>query len=180
MKKTTITIGLILIAAVSSMAQIAQNGNYKLEQAVIGSGGGSSSDAGNLYKIEGTIGEPIAGTTSSNMGFSVKGGFFAASPLAPTAAPVSISGRVLTNDGSGLRNARVTLTDMSGISRTILSGKLGHFQFRDVPSGETYIISVASRRYIFQAQVVMATGEITELSFNGLLQSGEPVLDKSP
>ena len=65
---------LLVFGATLTSAQIAQNGNYKLEQAVIGSGGGTNSDTtNNVYKVEGTIGEPIAGTTSSNMVSRLKG-----------------------------------------------------------------------------------------------------------
>ena len=90
---------------------------------------------------------------------------------------VSITGKILTANGGGLRNARVTITDMNGTARTILSGKFGSFRFTDVQAGETYIISVAARRYIFQPQLVTSTGDITELNFAGFSQSGEEVLD---
>jgi hypothetical protein len=166
-----------LSCAAFTNAQVASNPPYALDQAVIANGGSTSADAGNIYTVEGTIGQAIAGTTSSNSPFSVKGGFWTANALAPTAATVSISGRILTADGNGLRNARVTLTDMSGNARTVLSGKLGNFRFTDVQAGETYIVSVASRRYIFQPQVVTPTEDITELSFSGFSQSSGEGLD---
>jgi hypothetical protein len=97
--------------------------------------------------------------------------------IAPTAAVVSISGRVLTTNGEGLRNARVTLTDMNGNSRTIQSGKFGGFRFADVAAGETYIISVVSRHYIFQPQVVTVTEDITELNFLASTRSSGEVLE---
>ncbi|MCY7375325.1 MAG: DUF2012 domain-containing protein [Pyrinomonadaceae bacterium] len=58
-------------------------------------------------------------------------------------------------------NARVTLTDMNGSARTILTKKFGTFRFDEVAAGEIYIISVASRRYTFQPQVINVTENLT-------------------
>ena len=57
-------------------AQTQTGGNYTITQSVIGAGGASTDGAGNVYKVESTLGQPVAGTTSSNMAFSVKGGFY--------------------------------------------------------------------------------------------------------
>lgn len=84
---------------------------------------------------------------------------------APTAASVSISGRVITPQKLGLTNARVTLTDLQGTSRTIRTGKFGSFRFTDVAAGETYIISVSARRYTFAPQVITVNEDIEELIF---------------
>jgi len=84
----------------------------------------------------------------------------------PTAAGVSISGRVIMPQELGLTNARVTLTDSQGNSRTILTRKLGNFRFADVAAGETYIISVTARRYTFASQVVTPIEDIADLSFS--------------
>jgi len=48
--------------------------------------------------------------------------------FAPTAANVTVSGRILTAEG-GLRNARVVLTDSSGNSRTFLTNSFGLLSF---------------------------------------------------
>ena len=87
-------------------------------------------------------------------------------PAGPTAASVSISGRVITPQEFGLTNALVTLTDSQGNSRTILTGKFGRFRFTDVASGETYIISVSSKRYTFAPQVITVNEDITDLIFS--------------
>lgn len=165
MNKLIFSIFFVAVSAAVSAAQIAQGGTYKLEQAVIAGGGASADSTGNLYRLDGVIGEPVAGTTSSGSTYSVKGGFLSSPPLAPTAAAVSISGRVLNMDGGGLMNARVTLTDPGGSSRTITTGKFGAFRFDDVEAGKTYLISVASRRYTFLPQVVSVTENISGLDF---------------
>jgi parallel beta-helix repeat protein len=84
---------------------------------------------------------------------------------APTAASVSISGRVITSLELGLTSALVTLTDSQGNERTVLTGKLGSFRFANLAAGETYIISVSSRRYTYAPQIVTATEDFTGLVF---------------
>lgn len=152
-------------------AQVAQGGNYTLDQSAIASGGGQNSTGGG-FTLDGTIGQPAAGTRSTNSPFAVAGGFWTANALAPTAASVSVGGRVLTMDGSGLRNARVTLTGIDGSARMVLTGKFGGFRFADVQFGETYIVSVASRRYIFQPQVVFVSEDLDDLNFIAVGQTG--------
>ena len=81
------------------------------------------------------------------------------------AANVSISGRVLTADGNGIRNAIVSLTDTNGVSRTIRTSSFGYYSFEDVEAGGTYIVSVQSKRFQFTPQVVSIGENIEELNF---------------
>lgn len=48
---------------------------------------------------------------------------------APTAASVTVSGRVISPRGSGLTKARVTLTDARGETRTVITGTFGAYRF---------------------------------------------------
>jgi hypothetical protein len=77
--------------------------------------------------------------------------FVVAQMTAPTAASVSVGGRVLTAEGRGIRNARVTMTNSAGETRTLLTGAFGNYRFTDVPVGESYVISVATKRFMFAA-----------------------------
>ena len=86
---------------------------------------------------------------------------------APTAAGVSVSGRVQTSDGRGLRNAAVVLTDATGISRTVTTGAFGNYQFDDVQSGENYVIGVVSKRYRFASRVLSVTDQLNGVDFIG-------------
>lgn len=83
----------------------------------------------------------------------------------PTAATVSVGGRVLTPDGYGLRNALVTITDQSGNSRTVITGSFGYYSFAEVEAGESYVISITSKRYVFRPQFVSIVDDITGLNF---------------
>jgi hypothetical protein len=85
--------------------------------------------------------------------------------LAPSAAAVSISGRVLTADGRGIRSTAVVLTDSLGNSRTAITSSFGYYRFDEVPAGETYVLSVSSKRYQFAPRVVTVQDEIVNLDF---------------
>lgn len=81
----------------------------------------------------------------------------------PSAASVSVSGRVLTPDGRALSNAIVQLTDGSGNVRSSISSPFGYYRFEDVEAGSTYILGVASKRYGFAPRVVHVLDEIIDL-----------------
>jgi hypothetical protein len=87
--------------------------------------------------------------------------------LAPTAAGVELSGRVMTPDGRGLRNARVRLTGEDGATRTAITGSFGYYRFEDVATGETYVMSVASKRYSFDPRVVQVFDTLSDVDFVG-------------
>ncbi len=84
--------------------------------------------------------------------------------LAPLAANVSISGRVTAN-GVSVRNAVVRLTTATGTTRTVRTSAFGYYRFDDVEVGETYVVSVNHKRYLFASQVVSVTEDLTELNF---------------
>jgi CSLREA domain-containing protein len=83
----------------------------------------------------------------------------------PTAASVSVSGRVLTSGGRGLMNATVVMTDLNGNTRTARTGSFGYFRFNEVEAGQTYIFNVSSKRYSFAPQVITIMEDLTELNF---------------
>ena len=83
----------------------------------------------------------------------------------PTAAGVSVSGRVVVGSGAGVSNAVVTLTDSSGITRTARTSSFGYYRFDDVEGGQTYVISIQSKRYSFTPQIVNVIEETTEINF---------------
>jgi hypothetical protein len=85
----------------------------------------------------------------------------------PTAAGVSICGRVLTaHGGNGLRNAVVRLTKADGETLTRRTNSLGYYSFDDIETGQTVTVSVVSKRYQFAPQIVNVTEDLTELNFS--------------
>jgi hypothetical protein len=77
--------------------------------------------------------------------------------VGPTAAGVSLSGRVVTPEGSGVPFARLRLTDASGSVRMITSNPFGYYQFGDVPAGATYVLSVEAKGYRFDTPTMTVT-----------------------
>lgn len=93
--------------------------------------------------------------------------FNAPSALSPTAANVSVGGRVLDSGNSGMSRIPVTLTNASGISRTVLTNSFGHYKFDEVPVGQTYILTVNHRKYLFpdSPRVVAVDDDLTNVDF---------------
>ena len=88
--------------------------------------------------------------------------------IGSTPAGVQVSGRVLTPDGRGLRNATVSITDSNGGTRTTVTSSFGFYSFEDVQVGGTYIITVSSRRYRFTPRVLQVLGPLGDVDFVGL------------
>ena len=87
----------------------------------------------------------------------------------PTAANVSVSGRVLVGS-RGLMNARVTLTDQNGAERSARTTVFGNYRFDEVEAGQTYIVAVHSKRYQFVPQVITVSENLSELYFYNIDQ----------
>jgi hypothetical protein len=156
-----------LLFCVEARAQVASGAPYTIEQSAVTTGGGTSADAGNAYKIESAIGQPLAGNTSANASFKAQTGFFTPSPFGTTAATVKISGRVLTSEGRGIRNVWVTMTSGNGLLRTAVSSSFGYFTFENVPVGEAYIFTVSAKRYQFSegVQVFSVYEDVNDINF---------------
>jgi Carboxypeptidase regulatory-like domain len=164
MIKVLSMLALAAAMAISSQAQVAAGGSYTVEQSVIAGGGGSgSTDSGNIYRLDGVVGQSTAGPAVSGGGISLTSGFFNPTALAPTAADVIVSGRVETVDGAGLVNATVTLTGLDGVARTVITSGFGYFSFEDVPAGATYILEVKSKRFTFAPTIIAVADSVFDL-----------------
>ena len=82
-----------------------------------------------------------------------------------TAAGVTVSGRVLGPGGRGLTNAVVSLTDAQGVSRRAVTTTYGAYSFTDVEVGQTYVISVGSKRYHYTPKILTIMDELTDVNF---------------
>ena len=160
MKKINLCLFILAAFAVSISAQ--SGGTFTITQSVIANGGGQSS--GGTFNATGTAGQPAAGTSSNGGTFNAIGGFWQPGS-APTAAGVSVTGRVLTPDGRGLRNALVTLTDQQGVTRRAITGSFGYYRFDDVVAGQTYVIAVSSKRFQFSPRIVTVNDAVGDLDF---------------
>ncbi|MEJ7701592.1 MAG: carboxypeptidase-like regulatory domain-containing protein [Pyrinomonadaceae bacterium] len=75
------------------------------------------------------------------------------SALPPTAASVSVGGRVMTASGRGIVNVSLILTDSNGQIRTARTSAFGYYHFDAVQAGETYILSAVGKRFTFSQPV---------------------------
>ncbi len=88
--------------------------------------------------------------------------------LIPTAANASLGGRVVTASGQGIRNATVVITG-GGLTapRYATTGTFGYYLFDGLPVGESYVVTVVSKRYTFPTPsiVVNLQENIADINF---------------
>jgi hypothetical protein len=118
-------------------------GVFTITKSVISGGGGRST--GGTFTLDGTIGQPIAGTSSTGGTFDLKGGFWTPSSVVETA---SIGGRVITSTGRGLADVLITVVDdEDNPVASITTTSFGFFTIPDLPVGRTYILTAQKKRY---------------------------------
>lgn len=88
--------------------------------------------------------------------------------LPVTSVGVDVSGRVVTADGRGIRNAVVEMTDPHGITRSVVTSSFGYFRFEGVMVGTSYVMGVRSRQYRFVPRVVTVLDTLNNVDFVGL------------
>jgi hypothetical protein len=103
-------------------------------------------------------------TASANTAF--RGIAFA--PIAPTAATLSIGGRVTDFDGRPIANAFITIAggDLSQ-PKTITTGSFGYYMVDGLSAGQNYVVTVSAKRHRFSndAQVVSLKDDISTMNF---------------
>lgn len=87
--------------------------------------------------------------------------------LTVTAAPATVSGRVVNNTGNGLSKIQVKIVG-GELSQPlfVVTNPFGYFNF-EVPSGQTYIVTVNSKSYTFSnpSQVISVNENVSDLNF---------------
>lgn len=122
--------------------QVATGGPYTLDQAAVANGGGTSTGTG--YAVTGTAGQGPAGANPMGGNYSVRNGFWNPG-LAPTAASVVVSGRVIGQNGQGLPNVGVLLVGGPLTApRKAVTNSLGYFTFEDIETGQNYVIACSA------------------------------------
>ncbi len=108
-----------------------------------------------------------AGQISAN-GYTNLENYLNSNVFSPTAADVSLNGRVLTANGRGVFNAALTLINSAtGEVRTARTNPFGYYRFEDVSAGETYIVTVKSKTYSFSnaSKVISISENVGDLNF---------------
>lgn len=87
--------------------------------------------------------------------------------LSPTAANVSIGGRVTTAAGNGIGKTTVTLTDQSGNVRVVVTNAFGYYRFENVEAGQSYVIAAQNKRFQFvnPTQIISVRSDVTDADF---------------
>lgn len=88
----------------------------------------------------------------------------------PTAADVSLGGRISNPNGQGIRNIRVTISGGNlAEPRTALTGSFGYFRFDGLRAGQTYVVYVSGKRYVFaeSSRVVTLVDDLADVDFVG-------------
>lgn len=86
-------------------------------------------------------------------------------PVVTTAASVSIGGRVTDAAGNTVRNARVLVTDASGVTRASRTNSFGRYFFEAVTPGENARFDVFAKTAQFQTQTVFIVDTTADLNF---------------
>jgi len=89
--------------------------------------------------------------------------------LSPTSANASLSGKVRDAKGNGLAQVRVVLNAPNGQTRAAVTNSFGNYRFDGVETGETYILTVSSRKYFFAdpTQIVNVQDTLEDIDFVG-------------
>src|SRR5687767_11152878 len=119
-KKVFLAVFVLSFLSLVSMGQ--SGGSYRIQKFVIPSG---DTMAGGNYSLEVTAGQPIIGPLQTGGPYTLNPGFWVPE-FAPTAANVSVLGRVMTSTGSGLFNAIITIGATDGEIRMARSSSLGY------------------------------------------------------
>lgn len=115
--------------------------------------------AGQTYVI---VMAEVPGTAPNvNYTLSVTGPPTTVCNIAPTAAAVSLSGRVFNQSGMFLGHVTISLVDINGVTRSALTGSFGYYSFEGLASGQTYILSATAKGYTFAPRVVTLNDEVS-------------------
>ena len=113
-----------------------------------------------LYVRDDTVSTgPVVGSIAGGWGLEF---------LGSTAASASVSGRIMTADGLGIRNARVVITGNSLVEpRVAITGSFGWFSIDGLRTGETYVVTVNSQRYTFNtpSRVISLIDNVVDADF---------------
>ena len=86
----------------------------------------------------------------------------------PTAANVSVSGRITDAFGNGLSRVRVTITADDNTAISAVTSSFGYYRFEELEVGRSYIVSAFRKRYNFDSRIISLTDEIFNLDFIAL------------
>lgn len=90
--------------------------------------------------------------------------------IEPTAANATVSGKVLSSQGRGIKGVGISITNLqTSETRNTITTSFGSYNFDDLPSGNQYLISLTSKRYNFlpSSQMINLTENLDGINFVG-------------
>jgi len=138
-----------------------------------------------VFNSETAVGQPLTGTSYTlpdgvlqanaayrwNMSSHIAAGYGTANTFrnyfSVGSIAASVSGRVLTPDGRAVRNAVVSLIDAQNLRFNATTSSFGLYSFAGITPGQSYTITVASKRYRFAPQVLQINGSLANVDFVG-------------
>ena len=101
--------------------------------------------------------------TGADHGLSIDD--FSVTARVPSAAAVSISGRVMTEGGVGIPKAIVTINHPTAGVLQAMTNPFGYYNFPEVGVGSTIEVTVSHKAYTFDPQVVTVHDQVSNLNF---------------
>ncbi|MDM7922495.1 MAG: carboxypeptidase-like regulatory domain-containing protein [Pyrinomonadaceae bacterium] len=99
---------------------------------------------------------------------------FASTELVPTSAPASVTGRVVSESGTGIRNAKVKITDaLTGVSTTVSTNSFGYYTIDGLSTGRLYTLSASAKRIAFTPDSMSFALDMDMFDMNFTARSGK-------
>jgi Cohesin domain len=176
MRKAYFTVLTALFVGILSVLTLPQSGGtFQIQKSVIANGGEHST--GGVFMLDGTMGEPLAGTTSTGGTFSLGSGFWgggSVAPPTPTPTPQGIEGDVASRpNGDGiLLSNDVTIIRQMVVGLITPDPSTNEFQRADcaprATSGDGLLSSgdtIQTRRYVAGLDPQQPAGGPTQPAF---------------
>jgi len=116
-------------------------------------------------------GIPSTQIPNNSFGYGRIDALAAVNASAPTAAPVSVSGRVIVGRGKSIiRRARISLLDTStGVTRTTQTNSTGNYRFDELEIGRFYIVRAEIKNFAFTPEnyFLQLTEDREDINFSG-------------
>jgi hypothetical protein len=85
--------------------------------------------------------------------------------LSPTAARISVGGRVFTAGGRAVNRAVISATNQNGETLTTRTNQFGYYRFNEIEVGQVYVFNAQSKGFSFTPQVVTINEQLNNLNF---------------
>lgn len=76
-----------------------------------------------------------------------------------------VGGQIQTRKGLGVANARISLIDANGVSRSTTTDEFGNYGFESVPLGESYEVRISADGYKFPVRHLTVATELRQADF---------------